>query len=335
MGQVGRTLLFPGLVPAEWQHLDRGRWPCAFNPGMIRHRGHLLMAYRVVLADGRRRLAICRLSEEFEPVPGTVLPLSDLVEGAEDWMADPRFLALGENLYLHFNNGSRRPNQIHLVALDARTLFPIGPARALGLSGQRQVVEKNWGLFEGAGGEALGVYRIAPHVVIRLNLDGSAEIPCERIHEIPWMPSRYRHGAPRGGTPPVKVGEVYFSFFHSVQLRPWLPRALARAIHGRWERKFSYAVGFYGFSAHPPFQPVCYSPGPVLEAPARRRGDADGRLNPFVDRVAYPCGAILERGRWTLSYGLHDAHCMLATFDHQSLLAAAVPVGPLPSGGRP
>jgi hypothetical protein len=48
-------------------------------------------------------------------------------------------------------------------------------------------------------------------------------------------------------------------------------------------------------------------------------------LNPAVDRVAYPCGAVFDEGNWILSYGLNDEQCCLQVFSHAALLSQMVP----------
>src|ERR1700730_15392168 len=82
------------LLPQAWKHVaDRG--PIyAFNPTILSAADGFLFAYRMVLADGLRRIAICKLDEELKPIDGTVLPLSDLIVGCghnvSAWFADPR-----------------------------------------------------------------------------------------------------------------------------------------------------------------------------------------------------------------------------------------------------
>jgi predicted GH43/DUF377 family glycosyl hydrolase len=313
------------LVPAAWQTLSSGEESYIFNPAITFFRDGLLMAYRVVLSDGKRRMAICRLDQQFDIVNKSVVPLSDAIHDADDWQADPRFCIVADRLYIHFNNGYRKPNRIFFLELSADTLLPLGTARPLILSGVRQLVEKNWMLFNHEEKELLAIYQISPHVVLRLSPEHADSVPCVRIHETPWDASRYStpFGLLRGSTPPVRVGDVYYSFFHSVYAMPRLWRLLNRILHGRRARSYRYAAGFYGFSAHPPFHPVCFSPAPVLHAPPTRVS-LNKQLNRFADRVVYPCGSVFLEGKWTVSFGLHDKHCCLETFIHEDLLANAL-----------
>lgn len=315
------------LIPAAWRE-QAGHDDCfVFNPAITRFRDALLLAYRVVLADGRRRLALCRLDAALEVIPGSVIALSDAIQGAGDWLADGRFCVFGERLLLHFNSGSRpRPNQIWCVELHAETLLPLTPAKPLLLQGARQAVEKNWMLFE-HGGELLAVYRIAPHTILRLQETDTAFI-CLPQPPLEWPAEAWAgiYGQLRGSTPPVRVDDAWFCFFHSVWPLPRWRRALHRLLYGRGHRTWRYGSGFYGFSADARLQPLCFSPQPVLHASARKRRQA---LNPRADRVIYPCGAVFQDGNWIVSYGLNDEHCCLQILPHAGLLAKTVAVTPV------
>ena len=313
------------LLPTAWRALPGACAARVFNPSIARLADGLALAYRVVLDDGVRRIAACRLDVDLRPVPGSQIALSDLIQGTDDWQADPRFLSHGNRTFIHFNNGHQYPNQIYLVEV-APDLRPLGPARPLALAGRRPV-EKNWMLFPGPDGDCLAVYAIQPHGILRLSLEGTGPVHCTRLPEVAWDASAYTHnrGALRGGAPPVRVGDSWWSFFHSVHPPPFWARALRR-LTGRdaeaWRR---YAVGCYTFSAHPPFRPTAFTPRPLLLAPAPERGGRE-RLNPTADRVLYPAGAILEGDRWILSCGLQDAQAVLVALPRHAVEAALAPV---------
>lgn len=329
------TLEGAGLLPAIWSQLEPRSSFRIYNPAITRFRGNLLMAYRV--DSGRResmqrRIGLCRLAEDLSVVPGSVQPLSDTIQDGDPRRYDPRFLVYGDRLFIHYNNNNMtRPNQIHLVELDPDSLEARSPARPLQLEGApRQEIEKNWMLFEHEG-EILAVYQIAPHTLLRLNLEGRGPVACTPIHTTGWDVSAYaeRYGLPRGGAPPVRWGDVYVSFFHSRRrpdrwqwvLRHWpippgtkLPRYVA-AVERRLRRPFArvrYYGGVYAFAATPPFRPLWLAPEPLLrpetEAPYRYRR----RANPYADGVVYPCGAVpWADGNWLVSYGVNDESCCL------------------------
>ncbi len=308
------------LVPGVWLNGSKGDDFYAFNPAITIFRGESLMAYRIVGPDARRCLAVCRLDEHWDIKAGSLVPLSDHLLGAGDWHADPRFCVFGDRLLMHCNDGFRRPNRISLVELDPDTLFPKGPARPLLMDSPRQEVEKNWTLFE-HDGALLAVYSIAPHIILRVFPDaGGDSIPCTRIHEDDWDSSAYssRFGVLRGGTPPIRVGNLYFSFFHSLYSVSSPRRLLHRIIHGRGTRTCRYAIGFYGFSASPPFRAQSFAPIPVM-LPPRSNLAVGKQLNRKVDRVVYPCGAVFLDGLWAVSFGIHDAQCGIRLFSHEKL----------------
>jgi hypothetical protein len=215
------------LVPAAWRDRLRGEAPRVFNPSVAAFRGGLLLAYRVVLADRLRRLAACHLDPRtLAPVPGSAVPLSDLVAlpplphcsgRVRWWLADPRLAHDGDGeLLVHWNSGQHPPRNAQFVqALDPDTLRPVGRARELRTE-PAAPCEKNWTLFahEGAWHAA---YSVAPFRVLRLAADGPAAVEGVEVARHPWRAESYarRFGEPRGGTPPVRVGGLYYTFFHS------------------------------------------------------------------------------------------------------------------------
>ena len=92
-------LFYEEILPQEWLRELQGVF-YIFNPGLTRlPQGGFALAFRVVAADGRRRIGICRLDAGLAPVSGSSIPLSDILrpdEGralpsrARDWFADPR-----------------------------------------------------------------------------------------------------------------------------------------------------------------------------------------------------------------------------------------------------
>lgn len=313
------------LMPETWT--DRPGERChVFNPAIVTIRGRLILAYRVVTADGVRRVAVCELdAASLQPKSETIVPLSDLMQDGAQWRADPRFCTFGERLFIHYNDGWRIPNQIYLQELDPDRLVPRGTARPLVLEGPRSPVEKNWLPFE-HDGELLAVYRIAPHTILHVELAGAGdEVSCRRLAETAWNSTPYakRFGEPRGGTPPVEVDGIYYSFFHSAYPADFLRRSMGPLRRYMPRNSMRYAAGFYGFSATSPFQPVLFTPTPVLRParslPRRRLPP----LNPCVKDGVYPSGAVWSGGTWIIAYGARDELCCIGTLSHASLLKAS------------
>jgi predicted GH43/DUF377 family glycosyl hydrolase len=301
------------LTPNAW--VNGAITPChLFNPAITRFQGQLLLIYRVVTPDGCRRLAMCRLTDDRQVVPGSVTPFSDFLQAGGDWHADGRFCPFGDRLFVHYNDGGLRGrqgvNQIYLVEVDPARLLPQGLPRPLLLTGPRQPVEKNWLLFE-HDGEMWAIYTIAPHVVLHVTLGQDGPVLCRPVYQHDWDAQSYtrRYGQLRGGAPPVRVGDQYVVFFHSSFVaRPWRHR-LYRLLRQPPTNTIYYVGGVYGFAAQPPFAPLWLHPLPLLMPPRlpRRRQ----QLNPAVAYSAYPCGAIWEDQQWLVTLGGRDEYCCL------------------------
>lgn len=316
-----RTISAEYLLPAKWSAQTSPDKCYFFNPSIADLDGRLIMAYRVVLPDMLRRIAICELDENFVVQPLSAFPLSDYLTGAGCWHADPRFCQLGDRLFLHFNNGAVVPNDIFMVGIDQENFSPLGPCRKLTINHRRQLVEKNWMFFE-HDGELFGIYSIAPHSVHRVHLDSPGDtIECESAYVSSWDVSVYARsfGTPRGSTPPIRVGDSYFSFFHS-QYRKSLGRRLYNSVKvGTAIRANSYGIGCYAFDAKPPFLPTLILSEQLIECPLRPLANRP-RLSNSYDSCLYPSGAVYREGLWTISMGVHDDGCALLEVSHESLL---------------
>lgn len=331
------------LVPSVWMPLQPSAGFFVFNPAIVRYGDRLLMTYRVDFGRGpaaqqRTACAICVLDERLQVASGSVVALSDtIVDGGANHY-DPRFLVVGDRLFVHFNNNwDTQPNHIFLVEIDPDTLTAKAPARPLCLEGPRQTIEKNWMLFE-HDGELFAIYQVAPHIILRVDLAGAGPVRCWPVYRTEWDTTIYtrRYGALRGGAPPMRVGDSYVAIFHSRTLpRRMAPAnpspAVARLKRAswvttikRWLREWldplRYYGGVYGFAAAPPFAPTFIRPEPLLH-PAReerRRQPTAAHLTPR--RVVYPCGLVrLADDRWLVSYGVHDERAVLRVFTRHEI----------------
>jgi predicted GH43/DUF377 family glycosyl hydrolase len=114
----------------------------------------------------------------------------------------------------------------------------------------------------------------------------------------------WEYGQIRGGTPPVKVGDRYYTFFHS------------RLDHGRSK----YFMGAMAFEAKPPFYPVAMTKKPLLAATNKEPSLS------WAPLVVFPCGALFRNQTWTVSLGVNDLNCALVDYAHDVLLALMSPV---------
>lgn len=293
-----------------------------FNPALLRDGEGWLFAYRVVGADGRRRIGLCRLDQRLAIVPGSAQPLSDRLHFRTDrafapeattWFADPRLARIGGRILLYWNSGWHEPrNWQFLQELDARSLAPVGPARELVLQGERRKLEKNWTLFEGPAGQALGVYSIMPHRVLGVSLAGDGDVVCDEVACTEWSLPAYpnSHGGLRGGAPPVLHDGELWSFCHSVHDAP---------------DGYRYAAAVYRFSSAAPYSPTAAPIAPLELGGEFRQHRRYPRLNPAVGEVIYPCGAARDGARWLVSHGINDEQCAISVLATEYVSAALEP----------
>ncbi len=330
-----RVFAAADLLPAAWARLAAAAGPIrCFNPALLAASpdsgdasGPLrppapsrpdatpawLFAYRLVGADGLRRIALCHLDRDLRPVPGSARPLSDSITfrlpadapaNASTWFADPRLYRFDGRLWLYWNSGWHDPrNYQFLVELDPATLAPVGPARELTLAGApRQSLEKNWTLFSPAPGVVHIVYSLTPLRILACTLpaahDPAATIPCRDLALHPWTPAGYPfcHGGLRGGTPPIRHGDTFTAFAHSIH---------------DGSAGYTYAAAAVRFSAAATFAPLAGPTRPLELGLPQRLTRLHPRLNPAVDTVVYPCGAAFDGVRWLISHGLNDEQCAL------------------------
>lgn len=146
--------------------------------------------------------------------------------------------------------------------------------------------EKNWLWFPHEGSPHM-VYSASPHTVIRM--DGQLN-PVEKI-ESEVFDQYWKYGEVRGGSNPVRVGDLYWTFFHS---------SVKWAVHKR-----RYFMGAYAFEAKPPFQIVRFTPMPLLT------GTSAEHWWPGLPEVVFPCGSYFDgdRQQFVVSYGVNDVRC--------------------------
>lgn len=159
--------------------------------------------------------------------------------------------------------------------------------------------EKNWLWFFHEGRMHM-IYLSQPHTVIEF--DDNLQKVREYVTETPNL--QWSHGMIRGGTPPVRVGDEYWSFFHSST--PW--------IHS----KRRYHMGAYCFEAKPPFAIQRVTPMPLLT------GSQQDYWAPGKPLVVFPCGSILRNGVWTVVGGCNDIQSFWIDIPHEQVLGKTV-----------
>jgi predicted GH43/DUF377 family glycosyl hydrolase len=265
-----------------------------WNPGICRVRGKVLVAARLDARSGHHHKPKVYIAELMPDA--SIRRLTLLVEYAED----PRLFTVAGKLYCAYTTSPRErgSQKNHMGVCRIAKGWKAVEHREFRRARKPQ---KNWQFFDYEG-KMHAVYWIAPHQVLKC-AKGDRKLPIVRAGKQRLRCSeklKYK----LGGTPPVRFGELYYSFFHCWHAKFKLPGNL-RLSHA----KRFYYTGAYAFEARPPFRIKLITPEPILEPRGR------DTLIQFVS------GAIYTRGTWYLSYGLQDRECHLMSIGHKELLS--------------
>lgn len=316
------------LVPEEWRELAAVGPVRAFNPALLADGNGWIFAYRMVAADGRRRIALCRLDASLQVVAGSPSPLSDYFqfdqrvdypEVVRHWFADPRLYRFRGRVFIYWNSGWHEPqNEQFLHELEPVSLRPIGRARPFRLAhGSRQTLEKNWTLFATDEGQLCAIYSVTPHRVLRFTLEDGKEVVFDEVDTTEWSLAGYprSYGGLRGGTPPVRYGGGYVSIGHSVH---------------DGAAGYRYVAAAYRFSPEQPFRPTHRPAAPLPLYNPYGAERVYPSLNPAVGEVVYPCGAVVDGERCLVSHGINDEHCAVSILPVGALGNFVTPIEPAP-----
>lgn len=298
-------------------------WPCGFyNFGEAKKYGYRFFnPANIMRPDGEWLIA-----RRARPMDGTVDGMNDLVAFKIDSATrqpilsyqckfpkrynhehyeDPRVMYLGGEVYLSASTfhrmGKNRWALVHQVLARmgkdwtcSKLYDPIH-----GFNGGTPLMqtgfEKNWLWFEHEG-RFFMVYRNQPHEVVEFD----ERLKVVKVHKTSFGNPLWQHGEIRGGTPPVRVGNEYFSFFHSST--PWIGK------------KRRYHMGLYAFEANPPFRITRMSTLPILS------GSKDDPWFEGLPLVVFPCGAIFRNGIWTVSLGVNDCESAWIDIPHTEIV---------------
>jgi FkbM family methyltransferase len=245
------------------------------NPAILRYKDGYVFAYRAKPRAGST-IWIMRLDQNFRPI-GQPHRLALKQEEAPYSCEDPRLFMFGGKLHINYSatHGEFGPSSVFYARLNdnlcVEELFAPKYHR-------RNSWEKNWQFFEHAN-KLLAVYSILPHKILEIHGNVVTEA-CET----PVLP-HWNGGELRGGTPPVRIGHEYHSFFHSRSYR-----------YGA----LFYDAGLYTFAAEPPFMVQRMTPFPVMS------GDARTRPVPTSAPIVFPLGAVYDDEYCYVSMGVHD-----------------------------
>ena len=256
------------------------------NPSLLRFDGRLLFAWRA--AEFGCSIYLSELKEDWGSMADLIrLELPGRVE-------DPRLFVFKGRLWIAFtcldtgggySQGIARLTSSFQAAEFFRLESPIGFLR-----------EKNWEFFDYEG-ELFAIHSIQPHLIGRVR--GARLVDISSVNEkYDW-----NFGLPRGGSPPIRVGDEYFCFFHSSYTHD--------------ERKV-YVTGVHTFEAKPPFLLARWDPEPLSVA------GVDHRTNGPL--VVFPGSAFLEGSDWIIAYGWHNSQCRILRVPAEVVNARLMPV---------
>jgi len=216
---------------------------------------------------------------------------------------DPRVSAIDGELYISCTNfqcvGSQSPLGTHqlLGRVDeqwqvVRLVDPIygyNRSSALAQTGN----EKNWLWFD-HGGQIHMVYTTVPHQVVRFD----SAITAQQTYASRVQGLRWNYGVPSGGTPPVRIGDKYWSFFHG-------------SIVSSGKRR--YSMGAYAFEACPPFRITRITANPLLTG-------SEHDPSRWFPLVVFPGGTLYRDSKWLVVFGVNDCTSGWIEIPHGNLL---------------
>lgn len=290
-----------------------------FNPSLIRRPDGLWLIVRrseVVngMPYGRNRLWACKLDEKMKPLGGPLLDFPDST--AEEQMEDPRAFRwngqtwIGVVNFVWFPDGSwTGAHQALFSYRDDEEWTPIvrrdPPVETnLGRGGFTNGKHNKNFLWFLHDDKLHLIYMSDPWQVIEFGATW------EEQKGYGGEGVKWKYGHVRGGTTPIRVGDHYITFFHSSM--PW---------RGRFRR---YYMGAMAFEAKPPFTPVLWTREPLLTG---SQNDPWQQRKPLV---VFPCGAIFEKDKWLVSYGINDLKSGWVEIPHEDLqkLLQPIPASP-------
>lgn len=206
---------------------------------------------------------------------GCVTPLSGTLE-------DPRVFISDGTLFVSCISYVENKTTVHLIRFNGAAFEKI-----LSVPGGRQdelrpflPTEKNWVFFENKA-----VYWTDKKHIIYV-FSSFKEDQIQKLDTFETTGISWDYGEIRGGTPPVKRNNLYWSFFHSC----YTPK----------DEKTIYVMGAYAFETSAPHRIVYYTKKPILF------GTHAEPHNDFSKKVVFPCGAYIENATWIVSFGSND-----------------------------
>lgn len=203
--------------------------------------------------------------------------------------------------FIRNRSGCTYPHQMIAEVTDQWKLVsrndPVYGHNAGGMGVMNTLHEKNW-LWFFQDDQLKMIYQSSPLRIVTFNRKlGIVKIE-ERSEHTGWD-----FGVMRGGSPPVLIGDEWWSFFHS-------------SVAVSKERR-QYHMGAYAFSKDD-FRMTRMTQQPLLS------GSFHDNFSNAKPMVVFPCGALHRSGEWLVVGGSNDLECFHAQFRHKDLLNETV-----------
>lgn len=277
----------------KWQHglfefKDGESGYTRFNAGACMIGRQMLLFPRRSILDSRGNRGSSRIENwlvdgSMRPVAGKQIDLLDDMD-----QEDARAVCVNGNVFISYTQLSRRGIPVQCFA----PLTPDGASAStiyvpsFGGNGDGRTWQKNF-LYWFDDGAWRFVYD-SSHCVVELS-DVGGRLDVFRAFNSKFDWSKWKWGTPRGGTPPIRVGDEMWTVFHSSV--PWM--------HGRKR----YVAGAYAFSPHPPFGIIRATPEPLLIG----RWNSPESIIPHGN--IFPMSMIHEGGNLLITMGVNDDAC--------------------------
>lgn len=164
--------------------------------------------------------------------------------------------------------------------------------------GMQNLHEKNWTWFW-IDDQPYLHYSGDPQVVAKFTPDF---VFTGQQWSVGWDTRVWNYGHIRGGTPPVLIDGLYWTFFHSST--PWTPT------------KRQYHMSAMAFSSKPPFDVQCIVPEPILS------GSQCDIWQDGKPLCIFPGKAILKGDEWFIVFGVNDLACGWCRVSHREILSS-------------
>ncbi|MDE3045695.1 MAG: hypothetical protein KGJ02_03530 [Verrucomicrobiota bacterium] len=302
-------------------------YPLAFNPGIIRWQNSLLLSFRT-LPDEKdtfsSQLGLVWLDDNFNPISEPqLLSMRDSDSNAPCRAEDARLIEINQHLYIVYSDNpepqlTRGGFRVYISQLNTQGgRFTLDTPLCLGqFEGEEKTMrEKNWVPFDWMGYLFLA-YSINPHKILAPHFPtGHCDTLAETIGNIHWP-----WGELRGGTPALRIGDQYLSFFHSSKR--------IETVHSHGRNMLHYLMGAYTFSADYPFEITAISPEPIIGKNFYRGMPHPTYKNWSSMRGVFPCGYVMDSNFIWVVYGKQDHELWVANLDRTKLLNTLLPVSP-------